>query len=321
MRRRLLAFAVSSFSLDFAATLPAFAEDDASDPGTSAPVHASKYGSKGAKKTSRPEDQPALITADQIQQDRDLNTVTASGHVEIDQGGRTLLADNLSYNLKQDVLIASGNVSLTDTDGQVNFADYMELTGDMKNATTQGIRILMTDDSRLAALRGRRTDGQRSVFDKGVYSACKACAENPDQAPLWDVKAKRITHDEGTHLVEYEDAWLDIAGVPILYTPYFSHADPTIKRKSGLLAPGVINNNIVGTGVRLSYFEVIDDQQDVTLSPMYTTKEGTMLAATHRWRGSQGETTTTGSIVNQPGSGVSGSDTVGWHINAKGLAS
>lgn len=310
--RRLLAATVSGFALIALATMP-LESAAAADSDSGMTLRAKKGKGSGV----RPEDQPALIVADQIQQDRDLNTVTASGHVEIDQGGRILLADNLSYNLKQDVVIASGNVSLTDIDGQVHFADYMELTGDLRSGVIEGIRVLMIDDSRLAALKARR-NGQRTVFDKGVYTACQACAEHPDETPLWDVKAKRITHDMDKHLVEYDDAWLNIEGVPVLYTPYFSHADPTVKRKSGFLAPGVINNQIVGTGVRVPYFQVIDDTQDITWSPMYTTKEGTMLAATHRWRGMNGETKTSGSIVNQPASGVAGTDTIGWNIDAAG---
>jgi len=84
--------------------------------------------------------QPALIRADQMITDRDLSTVTASGHVEIDQGGRILLADAVSYNFKQDVIIATGNVSLTDPDGEVRFADYIELSGDMKQAVARHLR-------------------------------------------------------------------------------------------------------------------------------------------------------------------------------------
>lgn len=262
-------------------------------------------------------DQPVLITADQIVHDRDLNTVTASGHVEIDQNSRILLADHLSYNLKQDVIVATGNVSLTDADGTVSFADYMELTGDMKDAAARGIRMLMTDDSRLAAAGAKRTNGQKNVLDKAVYTACKACREHPDETPLWQLKARRVTHDEVAHDIEYDDAWLEFEGVPVAYTPYISHADPALKRKSGLLPPSIFNNHSVGTGLRLPYFQVIDPNQDVTLTPMFTTKQGPLLSATHRFKGFDGESKTTVSIAEEKG-GISdvGNDTVGWHIDA-----
>lgn len=261
---------------------------------------------------------PAEITADQIEHDRDLNSVTARGHVEVHQSGRILLADTLSYNLKQDVIIASGNVSLTDLDGEVTFADYMEITGDMKEAVAQGIRMVMIDDSHMEGSTVRRVGGTRTILNNASYSACKPCAEHPDDPPLWQLKAKSVTHDEVEHVVEYEDMWLDIAGIPVAYSPYFSHTDPMVKRKSGLLAPGVINNSSLGTAVRTPYFQVIDDYHDVTLTPLLSTNRGEQLGVKDRWRTFNGDTQTFFSIANETGGGEGGKDTIGWHIDAKG---
>lgn len=209
-----------------------------------------------SKKKHASNDVPAEIQADQIQQDRDLNTVTARGHVEVTQSGRTLLADTLSYNLKQDVIVASGNVSLTDVDGQVTFADYMEITGDMKEAAVSGIRVLMTDDSHLSGVTGRRIGGTRTILNNAQYTACKPCAEHPKDPPLWQLHASTVTHDEIQHVIEYEDVWMDFEGIPIAYSPYFSHTDPLVKRKSGLLAPSMLNNSSLGSAVRVPYFQV-----------------------------------------------------------------
>ena len=263
--------------------------------------------------------QPVLVTADRISHDRDLGTVTATGSVEVNQSGQTLLADALSYNLKQDVITASGNVSLTDADGNVSFAEYMELTGDMKRGAVRGIRMLMTDDSRMAAASARRTDGNRNVFNKGVYSPCETCAEDPSKPPLWNVKADRITFDQAAHTVEYEDAWIEISGVPVLYTPYLEHPDATIKRKNGFLAPTIINNRVLGAGVRLPYFYVIDDHQDLTLSPLLTSKDSQQLAALHRWRSMHGEGKTAVSVSNLPDWGDDRQDRFGWHVNGTAL--
>ena len=150
-----------------AVTQPAVAQQTAD--ASAAPPAVAK---PSAKRRAKSEGQPALLTADQIVHDRDLDIVTARGHVEVDQGGRILLADSLSYNMKQDVVVAAGNVSLTEETGEVTFADYIELTGDLKDGTTKSVRILMIDDSRIAANQGRRRAGDRSVFDKALYTAC-----------------------------------------------------------------------------------------------------------------------------------------------------
>lgn len=270
-----------------------------------------------AKKKHNSE-QPAEIIADQVQQDRDLNTVTARGHVEVTQSGRLLIADTLSYNLKQDVIIATGNVSLTDTDGKVTFADYMEITGDMKEAAAEGIRVLLIDDAKMKGVNGRRIGGTRTILNNATYTACQTCAEHPDDPPLWQLRAHTVTHDEVQHIIEYEDMWMDFAGVPVAYAPYFSHADPFVKRQSGLLAPGMINNTTLGSAVRTPYFQVIDDYHDITLSPLLSTSQGEQLGVKDRWRFLNGDTQTAFSIANETTAGEGGTATTGWHVNAKG---
>ena len=311
MRR--VATGVSILALSVATAQPALSGSDGlRDSAAPAAVAPSQTAT-----AHRPEDQPVLLRADQIINDQDLNTVTASGHVEIDQGGRILLADAVSYNLKQDVIIASGNVSLTDIDGQVNFADYIELSGDMKQSVERHLRLLMVDDSRFAAATGRRVDGTRTILDNVIYSPCRPCADNPDRPPLWDIRAQRVVDDTDTHKVTYTDAWFDVEGVPLLYTPYFSTADPEVKRESGLLPPTLVSNRIIGNGIRTPYFLVIDPYQDLTLDPIFTTNEGVGAGATWRARTDSGELTTSGSIANEPAVANLSQTTVGWNVNAR----
>lgn len=260
--------------------------------------------------------EPVQISADQIVHDRDLNTVNATGNVEIEQEGRILMADALSYNLKQDVIIASGNVSILDPSGSVTFSDYAELSGDMKRAVAQRIRLLLADDSSLTAIRGRREAGTRNILDQGAYTACKPCAEDPSKPPLWAVRAEKITHDEVKRTIEYDDAWLEIAGVPTLYTPYFEHPDPTITRKSGILPPSFLNNRIVGSSILVPYFQTLGPYQDITLIPMVSSKDYNQLGGLYRWQGENGRSKTHFSVSNLPQSDIYDKDTAGWHIDS-----
>lgn len=238
---------------------------------------------------------PVLLSADEIVHDRDLNIVTAKGNVEISQDDRTLLADMVSYNLNQDVITATGNVSLLDPSGDVTFVDYFELTGDLKTGVARDVRMLLSDNSRIAALAGRRVSGTRNELDKAVYSPCEPCKDNPDRAPLWQLKAQRVTHDTVAKEVEYRDAWLEMFGLPVLYTPYLSHPDPTVKRRSGVLVPTVGFSNSLGASLRTPYFGVLSDHEDVTVTPMAIEKDNPALAAEHRRRFRKGEILTQGS--------------------------
>jgi LPS-assembly protein len=261
-------------------------------------------------------DDPVQMTADQIIHDRELGIVTAKGRVEVAQNGRTLIADTLSYNLKRDVMSAAGNVTLLEPQGDTIVADYFELTGDMKEGVGKRIRMLLSDRSRLAAVQAVRVGGNRTDFDKAVYTACEPCRGKPDQRPLWEAKAARITHDQAEQVIEYRDAWIELGGIPVAYTPYLSHPDPTVKRKSGFLTPMPGLSSNLGANITVPYFWAIADNQDVTFSPRFlfpvatSTKtpatleaaqdslmQRAVLAGEHRWQGRQGETRTAASFT------------------------
>src|SRR5258708_3329132 len=184
-----------------------------------------------------------LFSADELQSDEELGLVVAKGHVEISQGLRTLLADTVTYNQRTDTVTASGNVSLLEPTGEILFADFMELTNRFEEGFMKDIRALLSDRARLAANTGRRSGGNRLELRRGVYSPCDLCRDDPTQPPLWQLRAEQIVRDEQQHIVEYRDATLEIGGVPVLYLPYLSHPDPTIKRQSGFLAPTFGNSS------------------------------------------------------------------------------
>lgn len=228
------------------------------------------------------QDAPALMSADQVIYDEKLGVITATGNVEISQGERVLLADTVSYNQRTDVVTASGNVSLLEPTGDVVFADFIELTGDLREGFVRDIRILMSDNSRIAAADGTRTGGKRTVFRRGVFSPCKSCRDNPDRAPLWQIKASRIVHDQEDQTIRYSNAWMEIFGVPVFYTPYFEHPDPTVERQSGFLAPTIGSSETLGGVLQLPYHWSFGPDSDFTFEPIFTSKQGAVLAGEYR---------------------------------------
>jgi LPS-assembly protein len=242
------------------------------------------------------EDEPVLLSADEVSYDRDLGVVTARGHVELSQGERILLADTLTYNERTGTVAASGNVSLLEPTGDVAFADYVELTSGLREGVIRDIRVLLKDGSRIAANGGRRT-GERTEFAKAVYSPCPLCEEDPTRAPLWQLKAVRVTHDQEEHRIEYRDAWLEIYGVPVAYTPYFSHPDPTVTRQSGMLTPHFSLSNSLGPAARVPYYFTLGPSADATFEPIVTTKQGIVLGGEYRRLFQTGEFDVNGSIT------------------------
>ncbi len=266
------------------------------------------------------EDQPVLLFADEVSYDREFGVVTARGHVELSQGDRILLADTLTYNERNGTVSASGNVSLLEPSGDVAFADYVELTSGLREGVIHDIRVLLADGSRIAANGGRRR-GETTEFAKGVYSPCPLCEEDPTRAPLWQLKAVRVTHDQEEHRIEYRDAWLEIHGVPIVYTPYFSHPDPTVERQSGFLVPEISFSNSLGPSARIPYYFTLGPSADATFEPIVTSRQGIVLGGEYRRLFQTGEFEVDGSITRadrtDQDENETDDDVIRGHIDAK----
>ena len=246
----------------------------------------------------------------------------AKGHVEISQGGDVLLADTVSYNQRTGTITASGNVSLVQPTGEVVFSEFIELRDSMNTGFAQNVRMLLADRSRLAANAARRLGGNRTELTRGVYSPCDLCKDNPSAPPLWQFKAREIDHDREQKLLEFRDATLELDGWPVFYTPYISAPDPSVKRASGFLMPGVGNSNNNGFHFSLPYYWAIDVDKDLTLVPRFMTKGGPLLATEYRQRFGNGALGAVGSINYsnaQSATDTQASDRLRGHINATGV--
>ncbi len=112
--------------------------------------------------------------------DQDSGILTATGHVEIAKAGYILHADKVTYDQNTGVMHAEGHVAMLSPDGDVQFSDAQEVTGDMKQAFAENIGVLFPDNSRMAARRAQRYDGRYTVADQGVYTACNVCKDDPE---------------------------------------------------------------------------------------------------------------------------------------------
>lgn len=248
---------------------------------------------------------PFSFVADEMDVDRNLGIITARGHVEANHGSRTLMADTISFNQRTDVLTATGNVTLLEPAGDVMFSEYMEMDGDFKNGIVEDIRLILSDSSRVAANGGARRDGDLDLR-KVVYSPCNLCEDDPNRPPLWQIKAVKVLHDKSRRVVEYTDAWLEIMGVPVFYTPFLTHPDPTVQRESGFLTPTFGFSSALGSTLKTPYFWNISEHSDATLTPAVYSDQGAGLEAEYRKYFTNGEIELAGSIVEDDQIGTRG---------------
>ncbi|HJP20661.1 MAG TPA: LPS assembly protein LptD [Alphaproteobacteria bacterium] len=230
------------------------------------------------------EQQPLLLQANALSYDQERGIVTAEGDVELASGERILRARRVSYDQRRDVVTASGEVAILEPSGEVLFAEFAELRDQLRNGFMRGIRLLLTDRSRLAARGAERRDGNRTEMDRAVFSACQLCPDHPQRPPLWQIKAVKVIHHQTAQRIDYEDAFLEVYGIPIAYTPFFSHPDPTVKRRSGFLTPTYGSSTELGLKLVTPYHFVLGPHRDATFQPLFTSKEGVVLAGEYRER-------------------------------------
>jgi LPS-assembly protein len=229
--------------------------------------------------------------------DQNTGVLTAEGHVEIARSEYILHADKVTYDQKSGIMHAEGHVAILSPTGEVEFSDREEITGDMKQAFAQNIAILFPDNSRFSARMGQRYEGRYTTANQGNYTACNVCKDDPDNPPLWELHGEGIVHDNVEHEIYYHNATIDFAGVPVLYTPYFSAPDPTVDRRQGFLpaTPGV--SPYIGNFVKIPYYFDIAPETDLVLAPTFSSTDTAQMEAQLRHRTENSNLDFTGSFT------------------------
>jgi len=242
----------------------------------------------GDMASSVPAGSQMLLEADTLIYDNDANTVTAAGSVRIDYGGNRLVADRVTYDRNNSRLVATGNVQVVDSTGTKVFSDTIDITDDFANGFVNALRVETVDKTYFAAESAQRESGVLTTFNNGVYTACEPCEDKPDKAPIWRIKARKIIWDGKAKTVRFERSRFEFFGLPIAGLPYFEIADPTVKRKSGFLLPGLIINSDLGVGVSVPYYLALAPTYDVTLRGTGYSKQGFLGEAEWRQRFNSG---------------------------------
>jgi LPS-assembly protein len=225
-----------------------------------------------------------LVRANEINYDHANDRVSAVGAVQIYYSGATLEADKVIYDQRTKRLHAEGNVKLTEANGRITYGEIINLSDDFRDGFVDSLRLDAPDQTRMAATRADRTDGNVTVLQGGVYTACEACADDPRKPPKWQVKAARIIHHQGEQTIYFEDARLEFFGVPLAYLPFFSTPDPSAKRKTGVLVPTITTSSRYGVAVSVPYYWALAPNYDFTLTPKVTTRQGPLVQGEWRHR-------------------------------------
>ena len=127
--------------------------------------------------------------------------------------------------------------------------------------------------------RGATSDEEKTKIYKVAFTTCDT---KNKKCPDWELQSEEFIHDKKNKVFEYKNSWLKIFDKKIFYFPFFSHPDPTVKRKSGFLTPLYGSSNEFGSWVNIPYFKVINEEKDITFNPRVYADDKFILQSEYR---------------------------------------
>ncbi|MCV6584096.1 MAG: LPS assembly protein LptD [Marinibacterium sp.] len=222
--------------------------------------------------------EPATLVADRIELTED-GRLVAEGNVEAFHDGERLMADRIIYDSENRTVSIEGSLRLDTGSGAVILANSAELDTEFQQGVLRGAQIVFDQTLQLQSRQLDRVAGRYNQLYKVAATSCQVC-EN-DDPPLWQIRARKVVHDEAEQQLYFENARLLVWDVPIAYIPRLRIPEPGVKRADGFLIPQVRTTSQLGTGFLLPYFKTLGDHADVTLTP-YLSAETTTLNLRYR---------------------------------------
>ena len=221
------------------------------------------------------------FAADVLSYDNKQDLVTANGQVRLARDGNYLAADTVSWDRKTGKVQAAGNVVILDPQGNKLVGDKVDLTDSLKDGTIDNLLLVLDTGGRVAAQRGSRVNGA-TILDNAIYTGCPVTTDcGKEKKPSWTITAARITRSADGKSIKFTGGRLNVLGISVpliaviaLNTGKGGH--------SGFLIPDFAYTHSNGLEVSVPYHWQIAPNRDATFTPhLYT---GNVPAISARYR-------------------------------------
>lgn len=220
------------------------------------------------------------------------STLLAQGHVEVFYKGSRITATSVTYDPEGDRLAITGPIEITDATGTRITAEAADLSADLTEGLITTARIVIGEKLQLAAGQLRQKPGVTAMRAVAA-SSCRVCGDGP---PLWEIRAREVTHDTEARQIWFSGASLRFVGVPVVYLPWLRIPDPSLSRATGFLFPKLSASTSLGNGISLPYFITLGASRDLTVTPFLTNNNGRTLTLRYRQAYAQGRLEVTGAF-------------------------
>jgi LPS-assembly protein len=242
------------------------------------------------------------ISADKIIYNRSNQQLNTFGNSKLtDEKIGTLFAERFEYNLDKQSILADRKVKFIDKDKNTYY--FSKLNSDDKFNEIIGTDIsaelnkeLLKSGDKFNEFIEPRFSGKSATLKNNItivqdaqFTTCKRTNE-AEGCAYWNLKAGQLIHDKEQKKLTYKNVSLDLNSIPVIYVPYFSHPDPTVKRREGFLAPSFSSlGGDIGTTIKIPYFYPLSESADFTVSPVYYFKQNPLLLGEYRERFKNGD--------------------------------
>ena len=220
------------------------------------------------------------LEADEVTFDDASGEVKAIGNVELTAESSRLTTQKLWLDRDNALVTIPGALLLQEADGTKINASQAILNTDLNEGTLGDLSVALQPSGRMRAMSAEQSPDVLSLSDAN-FTSCAPC-ENPQDDPLWQIQAARITYDRKGQNVFYAHPRFEIFGTPIFYLPYMAHAGPEVDRRSGFLPPRLASSNDFGAAFETPYYLDLAPNYDLTLTPRISEKQDPFL--TTQWR-------------------------------------
>lgn len=214
------------------------------------------------------------MSADSLVFDQETGELKAEGDVEMQRGDMTLRADQAIWDENSGDVYCEGSVRMTTPDGRAT-GDSLQYNFDSGRGRIVNGRIELPG---LAYLSGAEiaTEGDENyTITDGYFTSCSG------DTPSWSFGASELEVRLG-QFAQAKHAKFYLSDIPVMYLPYLAFPAKT-ERSSGFLMPTLGFSSRLGTRVEVPWFQVIDVDQDATLTIDYMSRMGVGTGLEYRY--------------------------------------
>ena len=252
-----------------------------------------------------------LFESDAVVYDKNTGKFTTVGEVKIDYKNNKLITSEMEFDTNTNEIKANNHVDITNSDAVMDTQNIVINTKD-NTASLGEMNVKFGKNSYAKAKKAIMQNPKKLVLKDVEYTACKEGLNECSNPPTWKIGAGSIYHNTETGSLFYTNALLYMWDIPIFYLPILQNYAPNIKNKTGLLVPKFGSSSNLGTIFQLPVFIKLNDYNDMTISPMFTSKKGTLWLGEYRTNQNFGTSITTGSFKTS-----NGDEDKRWYINTK----